>query len=291
MAGLIRRTWTTREGKTRKGYQVQWTDEAGKRHRELFSGPGAKQEAAQRKLQIETAQKRGLSVDPLNLEEDASTHIPAVLEFLRQVIAAAILRFERKGAWLEYPLAFDQVKTAIDTALEALRPTGSGRLPPWAISIDRQSAKRIGKESAKQIVEAILNAQPVELSTNLIALQGMLDSRRVSGEASELRVVEVETDKPRVRLIAPDKGSSEFYRVRAYFDGAEETRSTGERDKDSAFVCKMAVLYALQREVELRQSQSKNGRPKKALAEILDSVKGLPTNGGPAGSAAATAVA
>src|SRR5262245_22755107 len=61
MASVRPRKWKTQDGVWHKGHQVSWYDENHERHRELYSGDGAKKKADDRKLELDVAKRDGKS--------------------------------------------------------------------------------------------------------------------------------------------------------------------------------------------------------------------------------------
>ena len=68
MVAVAPRSWKTKDGKPRKGYQVSWYDQDGKRQRKLFTGPDAKREANAKRLEVELAEREGESTAPAALD-------------------------------------------------------------------------------------------------------------------------------------------------------------------------------------------------------------------------------
>ncbi|MGL4963151.1 MAG: tyrosine-type recombinase/integrase [Inquilinus sp.] len=63
MAAINKRSWTTRAGQDRSGYEVEWKDASGRRRRKAFSGSKAKKRAEAHKTRVE-AIAQGLIAAP-----------------------------------------------------------------------------------------------------------------------------------------------------------------------------------------------------------------------------------
>lgn len=60
MAAVRPRTWKTRRGALRRGYELSWYQD-GKRHRLLFTGRGARDRADKKRVQVESALQSGVA--------------------------------------------------------------------------------------------------------------------------------------------------------------------------------------------------------------------------------------
>ncbi|TSD89111.1 tyrosine-type recombinase/integrase [Mycobacterium sp. KBS0706] len=75
MASINKRSWATRSGESRSGYEVEWKDASGRRRRKAFSGPKAKKRAEAHKTKVE-AIAQGLIAAPV---EPAAGDAPPVV--------------------------------------------------------------------------------------------------------------------------------------------------------------------------------------------------------------------